>query len=68
MRSPIPSSQRHWRADLRVPDGIGIVWAMRLQGVTQRERVTGSDGIYHIWAHAPLRMDGVSFCWARRPA
>jgi N-acetylglucosaminyldiphosphoundecaprenol N-acetyl-beta-D-mannosaminyltransferase len=33
------------RADLRVPDGVGVLWAARLQGVRLRERVTGSDGV-----------------------
>jgi len=36
------------RADLRVPDGIGVLWAARLFGSPLRERVTGSDGIYRI--------------------
>lgn len=40
------------RADLRVPDGIGVVWAARLQGVRLAERVTGSDGIYAICERA----------------
>lgn len=39
-------------ADLCVPDGMGVVWAARRQGVTLSERVTGSDGIYHICARA----------------
>lgn len=40
------------RADLRVPDGVGVLWAARRQGVVLRERVTGSDGIYRISAAA----------------
>jgi len=40
------------RADLRVPDGIGVLWAARLQGALLQERVTGSDGIYRICARA----------------
>lgn len=36
------------RADLCVPDGVGILLAARLQGVRLAERVTGSDGIYRI--------------------
>lgn len=40
------------RADLRVPDGVGILWAARRQGVRLRERVTGSDGIYYICERA----------------
>lgn len=40
------------RADLRVPDGVGVVWAARLFGVRLRERVTGSDGIYRICRRA----------------
>lgn len=33
------------RADLRVPDGVGVLWAARLLGAPLRERVTGSDGV-----------------------
>jgi len=40
------------RADLRVPDGIGVLWAARMQGVRLPERVTGSDGIYDICKRA----------------
>ncbi len=36
------------RADLRVPDGVGILAAARLLGHPLGERVTGSDGIYRI--------------------
>jgi N-acetylglucosaminyldiphosphoundecaprenol N-acetyl-beta-D-mannosaminyltransferase len=36
------------RADLRVPDGIGVLWAARMAGRPLKERVTGSDGIYRI--------------------
>jgi N-acetylglucosaminyldiphosphoundecaprenol N-acetyl-beta-D-mannosaminyltransferase len=43
------------QADLCVPDGIGVVLAARLQGVRLRERVTGSDGIYHLCEVAALR-------------
>jgi N-acetylglucosaminyldiphosphoundecaprenol N-acetyl-beta-D-mannosaminyltransferase len=43
------------RADLRAPDGVGIVLAARLLGVRLRERVTGSDGIYYICQHAATR-------------
>lgn len=39
-------------ADLRVPDGVGVLWAARLLGRPLRERVTGSDGIYRICARA----------------
>ncbi len=35
-------------ADLCVPDGVGVLWAARRQGVYLTERVTGSDGIYQI--------------------
>lgn len=34
------------QADVRVPDGITLVWASRLLGSALRERVTGSDLIY----------------------
>ena len=40
------------QADLRVADGIGILWAARLLGTHLPERVTGSDGIYHICQRA----------------
>ena len=40
------------RADLRVPDGVGVVWAARLLGKPLRQRVTGSDGIYFICERA----------------
>jgi N-acetylglucosaminyldiphosphoundecaprenol N-acetyl-beta-D-mannosaminyltransferase len=43
------------RADLRVPDGVGILWAARLLGQPVPERVTGSDGIHHICARASRR-------------
>ncbi|MBK8048409.1 MAG: WecB/TagA/CpsF family glycosyltransferase [Anaerolineales bacterium] len=43
------------RADLRVPDGVGVLWAARLFGQPLPERVTGSDGIYHITARAAAR-------------
>ncbi|MFZ4663214.1 MAG: WecB/TagA/CpsF family glycosyltransferase [Caldilineaceae bacterium] len=43
------------QADLCVPDGIGVLWAARRQGVALRERVTGSDGIYHICERAAQR-------------
>lgn len=36
------------RADLRVPDGVGVLWAAQRRGVRLVERVTGSDGIYRI--------------------
>ncbi|HIQ11275.1 MAG TPA: glycosyltransferase [Caldilineales bacterium] len=32
-------------ADLVLPDGVGLLWAARRQGVELPERVTGSDGI-----------------------
>lgn len=31
------------RAELNVPDGFGILWALRLRGVKLRQRVTGAD-------------------------
>ncbi len=39
-------------ADLRVPDGVGILWAARLLRRPLRERVTGSDGLYRICERA----------------
>jgi len=35
---------------LNVPDSVGVLWASRWLGHPLRERVTGSDGIYHIAA------------------
>jgi len=43
------------RADLRVPDGVGILAAARLLGHPLHERVTGSDGIYRISQRAAQR-------------
>ncbi|MCB0063326.1 MAG: WecB/TagA/CpsF family glycosyltransferase [Caldilineaceae bacterium] len=43
------------QADLCVPDGIGVLWAARRQGVSLPERVTGSDGIYRICERAARR-------------
>ncbi len=40
------------RADLRVPDGIGVLWAARVLGAPLAQRVTGSDGIYQICERA----------------
>ncbi len=40
------------RADLRVPDGVGVLWAANLLGAPLHERVTGSDGIYRITERA----------------
>lgn len=39
-------------SDLNVADGVGIEWAARLLGKPIPERVTGSDGIYHICQRA----------------
>lgn len=43
------------RADLCVPDGVGVLWAARLLGAPLTERVTGSDGIYRIAERAARR-------------
>lgn len=40
------------QADLCVPDGVGLLWAARRQGVRLKERVTGSDGVYRICERA----------------
>ena len=40
------------RADLCVPDGVGLLWAARRQGTPLPERVTGSDGVPIIAARA----------------
>lgn len=41
--------------DLNVADSVGIMLAARLLGRPLRERVTGSDGIYHLAAHSARR-------------
>jgi N-acetylglucosaminyldiphosphoundecaprenol N-acetyl-beta-D-mannosaminyltransferase len=43
------------RADLCVPDGVGLLWAARRQGTPLPERVTGSDGVPIIAARAAER-------------
>jgi N-acetylglucosaminyldiphosphoundecaprenol N-acetyl-beta-D-mannosaminyltransferase len=53
-RDPAFAAALH-QADLRVPDGIGILWAARRLGRPLRERVTGSDGIYRISERAAER-------------
>jgi N-acetylglucosaminyldiphosphoundecaprenol N-acetyl-beta-D-mannosaminyltransferase len=40
------------RADLCVPDGVGLLWAARRIGTPLPERVTGSDGVPKIAARA----------------
>ncbi len=42
------------QVDLRVPDGIGVLWAANINGAALRERVTGSDGIERIGQAAAL--------------
>lgn len=42
------------KADLVLPDGVGLLWAARRQGTPLPERVTGSDGIYHLAARAAM--------------
>ncbi|MEZ4729393.1 MAG: WecB/TagA/CpsF family glycosyltransferase [Caldilineaceae bacterium] len=43
------------QADLCVPDGVGVLWAARRQRIQLHERVTGSDGVYHICQRAAER-------------
>jgi N-acetylglucosaminyldiphosphoundecaprenol N-acetyl-beta-D-mannosaminyltransferase len=52
------------RADLCVPDGVGVLWAARRHGVRLAERVTGSDGIYRFCAQAAQRSWRVFFLGA----
>lgn len=52
------------KADLCVPDGVGILWAARNQGVDLQERVTGSDGIYRICEAAAAHRWSVYFLGA----
>lgn len=42
------------QVDLRVPDGIGVLWAANRSGASLHERVTGSDGIDHICREAAV--------------
>ena len=43
------------RADLTVPDGVGLLWAARRKGHPLPQRVTGSDGVPLIAAEAAKR-------------
>ena len=43
------------QVDLRVPDGIGVLWAANRSGASLRERVTGSDGIDRICREAAAK-------------
>jgi N-acetylglucosaminyldiphosphoundecaprenol N-acetyl-beta-D-mannosaminyltransferase len=43
------------RADLCVPDGVGLLWAARYQDTPLPQRVTGSDGVPIIAARAAER-------------
>jgi N-acetylglucosaminyldiphosphoundecaprenol N-acetyl-beta-D-mannosaminyltransferase len=43
------------RAELRVPDGVGVLWAASLMDAPLDERVTGSDGIFRIAERAAMR-------------
>lgn len=43
------------RADLTVPDGVGLLWAARRKGTPLPERVTGSDGVPLIASEAAKR-------------
>lgn len=52
------------QADLCVPDGAGLLWAARRQGIVLKERVTGSDGIYHICERAAQKNWRVFFLGA----
>jgi len=36
------------QADVVLADGVGLLWAARRQGAPLPQRVTGSDGIYHL--------------------
>jgi N-acetylglucosaminyldiphosphoundecaprenol N-acetyl-beta-D-mannosaminyltransferase len=43
------------RADLCIPDGVGLLWASRILKTPIEERVTGSDGTEHIAQEAAKR-------------
>jgi N-acetylglucosaminyldiphosphoundecaprenol N-acetyl-beta-D-mannosaminyltransferase len=51
-------------ADLRVADGVGVAWAASLLGAPVPERVTGSDGIFHLCGEAARRGWSVYFLGA----
>ena len=51
-RRHLPFAQVLAAVDLCTPDGVGVLWAARLVGVSLAERVTGSDGIHHICERA----------------
>ena len=55
------------RADLRVPDGVGVLWAANQLGAPLHERVTGSDGIYRIAERAASRRAGAVFFLGAAP-
>ncbi len=42
-------------AALCLPDGVGLLWAARILGRPLRQRVTGSDGVWHIAERAARR-------------
>jgi N-acetylglucosaminyldiphosphoundecaprenol N-acetyl-beta-D-mannosaminyltransferase len=52
------------RAELRVPDGVGVLWAARWLGAPLHQRVTGSDGIYQICERAAVAGWSVFFLGA----
>jgi len=52
------------RANVRAPDGVGVLWAANLLGMPLPERVTGSDGIYRIAERAAQRHWRVFFLGA----
>ncbi len=43
------------RADLTVPDGIGLLWAAKQRGTPLPQRVTGSDGVPRIAKEAAVQ-------------
>src|SRR5262245_40691189 len=52
------------RADLVLPDGVGLLWAARWRGARLPERVAGSDLIYRIAERAGRHGWGVYFLGA----
>jgi len=52
------------RSDLNVADGVGLMLAARLLGQPLRQRVTGSDGIYHLARHSACKGYRVYFLGA----
>ena len=58
---------RAMAADIRVADGMPLIWASRLQGTPLPERVAGSDVIWELAGDSHERGRAYS-CWGANPA